>query len=223
MPDTWESATFGNLTRDGTGDFDSDGYTDLEEFLNLVDGSVINIPQITRTDNNPTSIVQGGTYIPPTGTWTDVEDGSGVATVSGDTVDVNTVGTYNVTLSHTDTDGNTGSLTIPYIITSGVINVTDVDVSPKTETVTIGQSTVISVTITPNNATNQNGVWSSSNNSVATIDQSGRVTGLSEGNTTIAFTSSDGDFTDTSVITVISQSQNTGGISKKQKIKLINN
>jgi hypothetical protein len=38
MPDVWENATFGDLTRDGTLDFDSDGYTDLEEFLNLVDG-----------------------------------------------------------------------------------------------------------------------------------------------------------------------------------------
>ena len=38
MPDAWEVATFGDLTRDGTGDYDGDGYTDLEAFLNLVDG-----------------------------------------------------------------------------------------------------------------------------------------------------------------------------------------
>ena len=37
MPDTWETATFGDLTKDGTGDTDGDGYTDLEEFLNQVD------------------------------------------------------------------------------------------------------------------------------------------------------------------------------------------
>ncbi len=37
MPDVWELATFGNLDRDGLGDFDGDGYTDIEEFLNLVD------------------------------------------------------------------------------------------------------------------------------------------------------------------------------------------
>lgn len=51
-----------------------------------------------------------------TGTWTDVEDGSGNATLGGDTVDVNTAGVYNVILSHTDTDGNTGTLTIPITI-----------------------------------------------------------------------------------------------------------
>ena len=37
MPDVWEVATFGDLMRNGTGDFDGDGYTDLEAYLNLVD------------------------------------------------------------------------------------------------------------------------------------------------------------------------------------------
>lgn len=37
MPDLWEKAMFGDLARDGTGDLDGDGYTDLEEFLNGVD------------------------------------------------------------------------------------------------------------------------------------------------------------------------------------------
>jgi hypothetical protein len=33
LPDPWETANFGNLSRDGTGDFDSDGATDLAEYL----------------------------------------------------------------------------------------------------------------------------------------------------------------------------------------------
>lgn len=33
MQDTFEFQFFGNLNRDGTGDFDGDGLTDLEEFL----------------------------------------------------------------------------------------------------------------------------------------------------------------------------------------------
>ncbi|BFP40459.1 pectate lyase [Flavobacteriaceae bacterium GF1] len=37
MPDIWEMMTFGSLSRNGTGDLDGDGYTDLEEYLNLVD------------------------------------------------------------------------------------------------------------------------------------------------------------------------------------------
>jgi pectate lyase len=38
LPDAWENAYFGNISRgsltDSKGDFDSDGYTDLEEYLN---------------------------------------------------------------------------------------------------------------------------------------------------------------------------------------------
>ncbi|MFD2725972.1 Ig-like domain-containing protein [Hyunsoonleella rubra] len=37
MADVWETAKFGDLSRDGKGDEDGDGYTDLEEFLNMVD------------------------------------------------------------------------------------------------------------------------------------------------------------------------------------------
>ena len=34
MPDIWEVANFGNITRDGTSDYDNDGLTDLEEYEN---------------------------------------------------------------------------------------------------------------------------------------------------------------------------------------------
>jgi hypothetical protein len=38
MADEWEARSFGSRERDGTGDADGDGYTDLEEFLNGADG-----------------------------------------------------------------------------------------------------------------------------------------------------------------------------------------
>ena len=37
MPDIWETSVFGNLSRDGRGDLNGNGYTDLEEYLNLID------------------------------------------------------------------------------------------------------------------------------------------------------------------------------------------
>ncbi|GAA4898952.1 pectate lyase [Flaviramulus aquimarinus] len=37
MPDIWEYNKFETYDRDGRGDFDGDGYTDLEEFIDLVD------------------------------------------------------------------------------------------------------------------------------------------------------------------------------------------
>lgn len=40
MADNWEISQFGNLSRDGTGDSNSNGYTDLEEYLNQLAGVV---------------------------------------------------------------------------------------------------------------------------------------------------------------------------------------
>ncbi|WP_162129544.1 Ig-like domain-containing protein [Algibacter luteus] len=37
MPDIWENATFGDLTKGSNGDEDGDGYTNIEEFFNQVD------------------------------------------------------------------------------------------------------------------------------------------------------------------------------------------
>lgn len=95
------------------------GYTWLEEYLNGVDiAGYIPAPTITRTDSNPTTIELGGTYIPPTGTWTDETDGTGNALVTGDTVDVNTVGTYNVRLEYTNSESVLGYLDIVYTVQS---------------------------------------------------------------------------------------------------------
>lgn len=38
MADSWEQSKFGNLDRNGTGDADNDGYTDLEEYLHELGG-----------------------------------------------------------------------------------------------------------------------------------------------------------------------------------------
>jgi len=40
MADNWEVSNFGNLSRNGTGDANNNGYTDLEEYLNQLAGAV---------------------------------------------------------------------------------------------------------------------------------------------------------------------------------------
>lgn len=42
MPDAWEYSYFGNVSRNGSGDFDGDGYTDLQEFQNKTDPKLWN-------------------------------------------------------------------------------------------------------------------------------------------------------------------------------------
>lgn len=65
----------------------------------------------------------------------------------------------------------------------------------KTEGIlNVGGSVTINATVTPDNATNASVNWSSSDESVATVDSSGKVTAVSAGSATITATSeSDGD------------------------------
>ena len=46
MPDDWEREHFGTLDRDGTSDFDGDGISDLDEYLNGTDPTSSNAPSI---------------------------------------------------------------------------------------------------------------------------------------------------------------------------------
>lgn len=63
-------------------------------------------------------------------------------------------------------------------------------------------SSLLTAEILPSNASNQEVTWTSSNTSVATVNSSGWVTGVAEGNATITVTTDDGGYTATSAITV---------------------
>lgn len=60
-----------------------------------------------------------------------------------------------------------------------------------------GSTTTLVATVTPNDATNKDVTWSSSNTSVATVNSSGKVTAKSSGNAVITVTTDDGGFTAT--------------------------
>ncbi|MFD1004389.1 Ig-like domain-containing protein [Winogradskyella aquimaris] len=85
-----------------------------------------------------------------------------------------------------------------------VIEVTGVDVTPDTLDITIPETITLTATITPSNATDQSGEWTSSDDTIATVDNNGIVTPVSPGNVTITFTANDGngEHFDSSDITV---------------------
>ena len=64
-----------------------------------------------------------------------------------------------------------------------------------------GQTSTLTASIAPSNATNQNLTWTSSKESVATVDN-GVVTAVAAGKATITVTTEDGEFTATCVVTV---------------------
>jgi uncharacterized protein YjdB len=84
------------------------------------------------------------------------------------------------------------------------INVTGLTVSPENATIQVGNTQQISANISPSNATNKIVSWSSSNNNVATVNTTGLVTALNVGTAVITGRTQDGNFTDTSAITVTS-------------------
>jgi transglutaminase/protease-like cytokinesis protein 3 len=77
-------------------------------------------------------------------------------------------------------------------------------------TLTIGNSFTLTATVTPANATNQKVSWTSSNEAVATVDASGKVTAVAAGNATITVTTEDGSKKATCTVTVTARIANTG-------------
>ena len=97
---------------------------------------------------------------------------------------------------------NGGELT-GNIPTNGVVyKVTGVTLSETTLTLEVGDTATLAATVTPTNATNQNVTWESSNPSVATVDESGKVTAVASGEATITVTTADGSKTANCDVTV---------------------
>ena len=65
------------------------------------------------------------------------------------------------------------------------IAVTSVTLNKTTLTLAVGDNETLTATIAPTNATNKTVTWSSSNNSIATVDNNGKVSAIAEGTATI--------------------------------------
>ena len=74
----------------------------------------------------------------------------------------------------------------------GVIHVTGVTMSDATVNIDVGADKTLTATVLPADAADKSGVWASSNEAVATVDQTGKVTGVAAGNANITFTTTDG-------------------------------
>ena len=119
-----------------------------------------------------------------------------------------TAGTSTFTVTATNTVGSDNSvatdskqftLTIEAAID---VSVESVSLDKTTLELTEGSTETLTATITPNNATNQNVTWESSNPSVATVDESGKVTAVAPGEATITVTTEDGSKTATCTVIV---------------------
>ena len=81
------------------------------------------------------------------------------------------------------------------------VSVTGVSVNPTSLTLEVGQTGILTATVAPSNATNKKVTWSTSNASVASVNN-GVVTAVAQGTATITVTTADGNKTATCAVTV---------------------
>ena len=107
--------------------------------------------------------------------------------------------TWNITVSN---GGNSASYTLKLTNNADFVSVTGVSLNKTSLTLTEGSTSQLTATVEPNNATNRNVTWSSSNSKVATVDGNGKVTAHKAGTATITVTTEDGNKTATCAVTV---------------------
>lgn len=161
-------------------------------------------------ENNSLSLIEGSSQkliatIAPANasnkgvTWTSSD--TSVATVEQDgVVTAVSPGTASVTVRTVD-GGKTASCIVTVLdeMTGSV----RVSLNKSSLTLTEGSSETLVASITPEEIDDKRVLWSSSDNSVATVDDNGKVTGLKVGTTNIVVTSVLTARTDTCVVSVI--------------------
>jgi uncharacterized repeat protein (TIGR02543 family) len=130
-------------------------------------------------------------------TWASSDES--IATVDKNGV-VTGVAAGVATITVTSVADNTKTATCTVTVTTVAVTSVSVD---ATASVNVGKTTTLTATVSPNNATNKNVTWESSDESIATVDENGVVTGVAAGEATITVTSvADNTKTATCTVTV---------------------
>ena len=134
---------------------------------------------------------------------------SKIATVdsSGTVTGISTGSTY-ISL----TAGNKSALYKIDVVNTVTVKLSSISL-PKTRELTEGNSDKLTITYSPNNATNKAVTWKSSNTSIVTVDTNGNIKAVAPGTATITATSKDGNRTATCKITVNALDKTLKGIS----------
>ena len=153
------------------------------ETVTLKLGERIDLP--SRLDAQLTN----GKTLPVEVTWSSSTPG---ATVSNSTLTGNVLGNYPNSLTAAAVlDPNN---TAVYTVEVTGISVTGVSVEPSSLNIPVAQTRTLTAIVEPANATDKRVEWSSSNPSVATVDDAGEVTAIAAGRATITARTVDGGY-----------------------------
>jgi len=140
-----------------------------------------------------------------------------VVTVNSTTGAVTAISAGEATITVTTEDGNHTATCV--VTVTPPVSVTGVTLDKTSTTLVVGNNPLtLTATVLPENATNKNITWSSSNPGVATVDNNGVVTVISVGVSRITATTVDGNHTASCGIAVVATqqgcNQNTPGWGK---------
>ena len=150
-----------------------------------------------------------------------------VATVSEDgTITAKSAGTAVITA--TSTNGKTAGCTVT--VSKKEIPIADVALNRTSATITEGDILNLTATVLPENTTESKNIgWSSSNNDIATVDSTGKVTAKQAGTVVITATSSNGKTASCTItvekkeipITEVVLNKTSAAVDEGETIKLI--
>ncbi|MDD7454947.1 MAG: Ig domain-containing protein [Bacteroidales bacterium] len=167
------------------------GISSVNNDSNSAQFNVIYLPSNTTQRGITWSIVSGQQYA-------SIDAGTGLLTVKsgarGNTVKVRATSKANTSIYAEK------SVSVTYY--AATVAVTGVSLSKTSISLAEGGSETLLATVSPANATNKAVTWSSSNDSVATVDASGKVTAVKAGTATITVRTVDGGKTATCNLSV---------------------
>ena len=141
-------------------------------------------------------------------TWSTSD--AAIATVSDAGV-VTAVKAGSATITCTTKDGNK-TATCAVTVTANTVAVTGVTLNKPTLSLAESATETLTATIAPENATNKEVTWSTSDAAIATVSEAGVVTAVKAGSATITCTTKDGNITATCAVTVTASTVAVTGI-----------
>ena len=124
-----------------------------------------------------------------------------VATVEQDGT-VKAVGAGEATIKVTAQDGSGQYAECKVTVSAPTKPVTNVTLTPNTLTLEKGETGTLEAKVEPSDASKKDVTWSSNNETVATVDNNGKVTAKADGTATITVTTVDGNHQATCTVTV---------------------
>ena len=113
-------------------------------------------------------------------------------------------GTAKITVTTVDTDATGSHCKAECTIEAKVVATTGVELTPEEKTIEVDEQLTMRAKVLPENASYKGVKWISGDPRIASVSDSGVVTGVSPGTVTIKVTTESGSFTDTAVIKVSS-------------------